>query len=511
MSYNTLLFYAEFLPVVLIVYQLVPKKYRWLVLLGANYYFFWVWSHWMLLYQVAMALITYVFARILGSMKKAPEGMDRKAFRRKKKAVLTAAVLLNLAFLIVLKYTNFICSSFAGLFGFSYTMLVIAFPIGISYYTLQNISYLVDVSNRKIEAEKNPLKLALYSSFFLTILEGPITRYGDMKAELLAGEPVTASSFASGAERMMWGLFQKMVIADHLSIAVTKIFQVYSDNGVICLLGAIICTIQLYMDFAGTIDIALGAARIFNIKITENFRQPFFAKNASDFWRRWHITLGAFLRDYVFYPVSLSAPIQAMTRRLNQKHHKKLARYAGPTIALMLVWLCNGLWHGGSWTYLAYGAYYFILMFIEMLAEKPFEDWCRLHNWNINGRGVKTFRFIKLFFIVCMGEMLSRADGVHAAASMLKNIFTNFNLSESITVFPLLGMTSRNWIMVSLAFCVVIVVSVLKEKKYPIREKFEGLPFYGRWAVLYGLLFAIIMFGAYGPGYDAVAMIYAVF
>ena len=188
-------------------------------------------------------------------------------------------------------------------------------------------------------------QLALYSSFFGTIVEGPITRYGDIFESLFAGEPITADSFMMGAQRITWGLFQKLVIADHLDVVVKNIFTDHYESGSLAFLGAVLCTIQLYMDFAGTIDIVIGSAQMIHVQVAENFRQPFFAKNASDFWRRWHITLGTFLRDYIFYPISLSKSIQRMTKRLKAHNHKHLARYAGPMIALFFVWLTNGIWH----------------------------------------------------------------------------------------------------------------------------------------------------------------------
>ena len=509
--YNSPLFFAIFLPVVAIVYQIMPKKYRWAVLLVADYGFFYVWSKKLLVYNVAATFMTYLFARRLSSMKKAPEGMDRKVFKKKKHRILVLSVLLNLAVLVVLKYTNFIGSSVMGLFGGTFTALKIAVPIGISYYTLQCISYLSDVSNKKIEAEKNFFKLALYTSFFPTILEGPITRFNEISSDLFAGYSITPENLAQGYERIIWGLFKKMVIADHLAPVVTTLFRDHTDNGGLCLTGAIFCTVQLYMDFAGTIDIGIGAGKIFGITIAENFRQPFFAKNAGDFWRRWHITLGTFFRDYIFYPVSLSKPVQNMTKKLNQKGHKLLARYTGPAIALLLVWLANGFWHGPYWTYVFYGLYYFVFMILEMFLEKPFEASCARSHWDVNGWGIRTFRFIKLFIIVIFGEMFFRATTFAVGWKMFTNIFMNFNAKGWISTMPYLGMDVWDYLTVSLALVLVIIVSVLKEKKYPIRAKFEGLPAAARWAILYSLIFAVILFGAYGPGYDAVAMMYAGF
>ncbi len=508
LSYSSPLFYLGFVPFIMILYTVFPKKYRWLTLLFGSYVFFFCYSKLLILYNLVITLFTYLFGKKLSSMKKAPEGVDRKQFKKKKKRILVLSVLLNLSVLVGLKYTNFI----GGLIGGdSWTTLHIVVPLGISYYTLQNISYLVDVSNKKIEGASSFFDLSLYNSFFLTIMEGPITRFNDMINQMKKGDSITAENFVFGVERVIWGLFQKLIIADRLNGVVNTLFSNYQNSGTLCLFAAVLCTIQLYMDFKGTIDIALGLGKIFNIEITENFRQPFFAKNASDFWRRWHITLGAFLRDYVFYPVSLSKPTQILTKWCKKHLNKTIAKYIGPTIALFCVWMCNGLWHGANMTFIVYGLYYFVFMVIEMICEKPFEHWCETHHLSVNGIVVRTIRFIKLFVIVIVGEMLSRASTITIGWTMLKSIFMNFDVNELITIFPTLGLSYQEWVVVMIALLIVIVVSILKEKKISIHGLLYQMPIPLRYAVVYGLVFAIILFGAYGPGFDEVAMMYAGF
>lgn len=510
MSYNSYQYFAIFLPVALILYQLAPRKYRWITLLCANYVFFFCFSKILVLYQIAQTLVTYVFGLVLGKMEKAPENIDKKDFRRRKQWVLAGGIVCVLSFLVCLKYLDSIYEVTASLFHFSYTAMAVIMPIGLSYYTLQNISYLADIAHKKIKANPNVFKLALYSSFFGTIVEGPITRYSDIAESLYAGESITADSFMIGAQRITWGLFQKIVIADHMDAVVKSIFTYHYTSGALAVLGAVLCTIQLYMDFAGTIDIVIGSAEIIHVKVAENFRQPFFAKNASDFWRRWHITLGTFLRDYIFYPISLSKPVQRMTKRFKAHHHKKLARYSGPAIALFFVWLTNGIWHGASAVYVLYGMYYFVFMIIEMFWEKPFENWCETHHLSIHGWQVKTFRFLKLSLIVVLGEMLFRAGTTSVAAAMFKAIATNFHISD-LSCFWNLGMNTMNWITVIVCFSLVILRDVLKEKNYPMREKYENLPKTVKWGLYYGLVLVIIFFGAYGPAYSAVGMMYAGF
>lgn len=510
-AYNEPLYFAGFLPAVVLMYQLCPRKYRWLALLLANYAFFFIWSRWLVVYNLISVLITYVFGRILGNMKKAPEGVDKKAFKKKKNRIMTVGILLNLGILVILKYTNFIGTNLANLFSFEFNKVSWAIPIGISYYTLQSISYLVDVKNRKLDPADHIYKLALYMSFFPAIMQGPITAYGDVGEDLCAGHDVTYNNLAVGFERILLGLFKKVMIADHLAPAVKVLFLHYTNDGAMSLLAAVLCTLQLYMDFAGTIDIAIGSGRIFGVTLTENFRQPFFAKNASEFWRRWHITLGVFLRTYIFYPVSLSKPVQKITKWAKNHLGKRAARFIGPLIALFCVWICNGLWHGPYWTYILYGMYYFVIIFIELLMEDPVKKFNARFHLDENGWGWRVFRFIKLFIIVIIGEMFFMAPDFATGWQMLVSIFTNFHISSLAQNWLNLEIGVHDYVIVLVGYVLIFIWGVLKETDYPLREKFEKLPTPARWGFLYAVMLAVILFGAYGPGYDAVAMMYAGF
>ena len=265
------------------------------------------------------------------------------------------------------------------------------------------------------------------------------------------------------------------------------------------------------MDFAGTIDIAIGSGKIFGITIAENFRQPFFAKNASEFWRRWHITLGAFLRDYVFYPVSLSKPVQKLTKWVKNHLGKTPARYIGPTIALFCVWICNGLWHGPRGTYIFYGLYYFFFIFLELLLENPVKAFNEKHQLDENGWGWKAFRFIKLFVIVIFGEVLFTADRLSTGFHMLSSIFTRFDIAGFLAEINNIGMKPHDYYIAGAGLLIILIVDIYKEKGVPALDKLNSLKTWQRWSILYTVIFIIIIFGAYGPGYDAVAMLYAGF
>ena len=520
MSYNTLQYIAFFLPIVIMLYQITPANRRWMILLGANAVFFALLSSGLILYIVVSIILTHYIGiwmentAIAGKERQLPG----KQIKKEKSHILLFGILVQLSILITLKYSNFFCMNLSEMlrsFGWNYNYQdqKWAIPIGISYYTLQSISYMADVNSGKIQAERNIAKIALYMSFFPTILEGSITRFADVSEALYCGKAISYENLTDGYQRILWGLFKKIVVADHIAPIVSVIFGSHTDKGVLCLLGAIAYTMQLYADFSGTIDIVIGSGKIFGVKIAENFRQPFFAKNAGDFWRRWHITLGTWFRDYIFYPVSLSKPMAKLSKQTKQHFGVKVSRFVAPSIALLCVWLANGLWHGPKWNYILYGCYYFVLIFFENLFEKPLEDLSHKFHFSLEKGGFRIFRAVKLFFIVIMGEMLFRADTISIAKTMLKSILYRFDIGilfhmEWTREF---GVSRSDIVIIIIGIITIAVVDILNERGISVRARIRKYPLPIRWTVTYGAILCIIVFGAYGAGYDATAMIYAGF
>ena len=480
LAYQSPLFFFGFLPVCMLLYSLT--KYKKLLLTLFSYIFMLYWSKKLVFFQVFAVLITFLFGKIL-----------RKT---KKRYVLCIGILSILGILIGVKYSKFL-----GL-----TSVQLVTPIGISYYSLQAVSYMSDVYTGKIEKEGSLLDVAFYMSFFCTIMEGPITRFDQVNGEL---KSIQFENVRIGFLKILWGLYKKTVIADRLNPVVTSIFTNYTGNGALCLLGAVLCTLQLYMDFSGTIDIAIGAARMFGIVLPENFRQPFFAKNASDFWRRWHITLGTFLKDYVFYPISLSKPMRKLTRYARKHFGRTVAKFLAPSVAFLCVWLCNGFWHGPNWTYIAYGLYYFVFVLLELILEEPCKRWNKkLH---LEGIPLKCIRFVKLFLIVIVGEMFFKASTFSQGWTMFLSILTRFHFAECLSVLPSFGISGVEALFMAASWIPIITVSVLKERGRNVIEEIYSLKLPLRWGILYALMLVIIAFGAYGPGFDSVAMMYANF
>ena len=501
LMYSAPLYFIIFLPVVVVLYQLCPQKFRKYILLLANYAFFYTWSKFFLVYQVITMVITYVSSKII----------DHTLNKKTKKFILFLAIVINLGVLVILKYTNFLGENIFAIFHQRFTAVHFITPIGISYYTLQMISYLMDISSGKIHADHSIVDFAVYASFFPTLIQGPITRFNKIKDSILACNPITYQNLKFGSQRILFGLMKKMLIADRLDPAVSKIFTSYTQDGLFSLIGAVLCTIQLYMDFSGIVDICLGSAEIFGIKLPENFRQPFFAENASDFWHRWHITLGTFLRDYVFYPISLAKPTRRLSKFFTKHFGKAAGKFIGPLIALFAVWFLNGLWHGPYWSYIFYGLYYFCFMVLEILLKKPVDDFLKKHQIDNNHTGLRIFRFVKLLIIVIIGELFFRAQTLAVGWTMFSSIFTNFHLSTFKDTLPFLRLDMIDWSIVIVGIVIIFLVDFYKEFHGSIRNAIELKPTWIRWSIIYTCIFALLIFGAYGPGYDIVAMIYAEF
>ncbi|MBO5550581.1 MAG: MBOAT family protein, partial [Lachnospiraceae bacterium] len=383
-------------------------------------------------------------------------------------------------------------------------------PVGISYYTLESIAYLSDVYWEKTEAEKSLPNIMLFMSFFPKLIEGPITRYNEFKG-IYEGTDINPSNLASGYQRILWGLFKKLVIADQIAPAVDALYEgEYMDGGV-ALCAALFFTIQEYMDFSGAVDIAVGSARIFNLKLSENFRQPFFAKNASDFWRRWHITLGTFFRDYIFYPISLSKWAAGISGRVRKVLGGSVARFTTPAIALFFVWLSNGLWHGPRWTYVFYGMYYFVLILLENILEEPFAGLLEKLRLKETSAPVRIFRYIKLVFIVIIGEMFFRAETFSKGLYMFRCIFTDLRFDVMLKNLENISIDRYGYFAIAVGLAAVITVEVLKEAGVAIGERLKSLPAPVRFGFWYVCIFVVIILGAYGTGYDAADLIYAQF
>ena len=347
MLFSSTIFLFLFLPIVILLYFLAKEKYRNIILLFASLYFY-AYGEPKFIYILLISIaLNYLFAL----------GIEKVESREKlRKAVLVVAIVVNIAVLFVCKYLNFTITIIDALFGDILQVLPIRLPIGISFYTFQAISYLIDVYRKEVKAQKNPINLALYISFFPQLIAGPIVRYKTM-AEALESRKESWNDITYGVRRFLIGLGKKIILANNLSLIAEYAFG-FDNYGnlpvVTAWLGAISFSLQIFFDFSGYSDMAIGLGRIFGFHFEENFHYPYAAKNITDFWRRWHISLSAWFRDYIYIPLGGS--------RVSKKRH---------IWNMFVVWCITGIWHGAAWNFVAWGLCYFFLLVLEKYVFHP--------------------------------------------------------------------------------------------------------------------------------------------
>jgi len=526
MSYCNPEYFLFLLPVAIILYGITPKKHKPKMLIFLSYAFFWLISNKLLVYLIISTFSIHHFGLWLSNIKKERDEVLKETekenkkevkenYKKKEKRVLKLAILIHIGCLLVLKYTPFFLENINSLFklfkwSVQFEIPKILIPIGISFYTLQAVSYMTDVYNDKIEADTCFGRLALWMAFFPQIMEGPIVRYSDTAERLWEGRPITYHNLTFGAQRIIWGLLKKIVVADRLNVVIKEVFANYLNyNGGTILVAAILYTIQLYMEFSGTMDVVIGSAEIFDVKMPENFKQPFFSKTINEFWHRWHITLGTWFKDYIFYPVSLSKPMRKLTT-FGRKH---LGNHFGPllagAVALFCVWSCNGLWHGAAWTFIFFGMYHFVIILIENIIEPYVIKLCEKLHINRQCKPYQVFQMVKTAILVVFGELFFRAETLAGGFTMVHKIFTEFSFQH--TKLFKLGMHKSDYVIVAITLIIVLIVGIIRELNINIREKIANKRIVIRWLVYYAMILYLLIFGAYGGQYIPIDPIYANF
>lgn len=528
-SYFAVIFLVAFLPICIIVYSIIPQKTKKYFLLFASMVFFWLVSGQLIVYLILTIMSVHYFGiwldRIQGkrnaAVKAAPKE-ERKALKKvflhQSRLVLLFAAVIHIGVLLVIKYSPFFTSNVNNLFTLLNVPLQLdipsyIMPIGISFFTLQAISYLFDVYRGLIKADDNIFRLALFMSFFPQIVEGPICRYGQTADQLWNVKQIEFENLKLGAQRILFGLMKKLVIADRLNPLIKEVFSNYSNyQGGIIAIAAVCYTIQLYMDFSGTMDAVMGIAQIFGVTMPENFQRPFFSKSISEFWQRWHITLGTWFKDYIFYPVTMSKPMKNLT----SSARKKLGNHFGPllagSVALFCVWFCNGLWHGSAWNYIFFGMYHFALILAGNIISPAVTATNKKLHINADCFAYRTMQMVRTTILVIIGELFFRAEGLKDGLAMFGKMVTDFSFSTlDSTLMDKLKIDVQDIIIVAVALVIIFVISVLNEKGINIRLSLKKKNIVIRWGLLYALIMFIVIFGAYGKGYVPVDPIYANF
>ncbi|SOB96200.1 MBOAT family O-acyltransferase [Pseudobutyrivibrio ruminis] len=520
--------FIGFLLAVFVLYYLIPKKMQWPFLLIASYIFYFIADPRYLIFIAITTVTTFYGAKVISDKKVAFDGWfkehkkeyekeERKALKAKEhsveKKIFLACLLFNLGILAVTKYTNFtianinsLLAAFGRADGISFVDLII--PMGISFYTFQSMGYLIDVYNGKHEAQDNLFKFALFVSFFPQLVQGPISRYHDLSQTLYAEHSFNWKTVSFGLERILWGFFKKLVIADRILVAVQAIIaDTDTYNGFYAFAGAMFYALELYADFTGGIDITIGVAETMGIKVTENFIRPYFSKNIKEYWNRWHITMGTWFTDYIFYPISASQFMMKLSKKSRARLGNNLGKRVPVYLSSFIVWFTTGIWHGASWNFIVWGLGNFVVIMISQELE-PFYRWfhSKVH---VQGTfGWRLFQVVRTVLIMSSLRMFDCYRDVPLTFKMFGSIFSQSSLSQlNAEAFIGMGLTGFDYLVVFIGMLILVTVSLI-QRSGCVREKIYGLAAPVRFIIWYGLFMATLVFGAYGIGYSASQFIY---
>lgn len=470
----------------------MPKKLRYLWILAASYYFYMCWDAKYVFLLLAITLSTYLGGLLL------------PVFRKKalQKLTLGVCVIVNMGLLFYFKYFDWFLDTCNRILNQFHLRLLergfdVILPVGISFYIFQSLGYVVDVYRQKTAPEKNPFRYALFVSFFPQLVAGPIERSENLLKqlrELDRKKLLKDGSIANGLTMMVWGLFIKMVIADRVAILVDTVFDHFYMYGTVALLaGAIGFALQIYCDFMGYSTIAVGAAGIFGIQLTDNFDTPYFAMSIGEFWRRWHISLSTWFRDYVYIP-------------LGGNRCSRIRKYFN----IMLTMGLSGLWHGANWNYMAWGLLHGIYQVVGDITAPIRERLYKLGKFRIESFSFKLGQVISTFLLVDLAWIFFRAGSVSVALSYCKRIFTKWDPWSLFNgEIYTLGLDRPEFNILIVAVVVLFLAELVRYiRRQTVAAFLDEQCIWFRWGVVYLLIFAVLVYGIYGIQFESSQFIY---
>lgn len=487
MLFNSLQFLI-FFPIVTLVYFIIPQRIKYLWLLGASYYFYMCWNPEYALLMATSTVITYLSGLFISKGK-------RDISRR---IMVGISFALNLAILFYFKYFYFTVDNInairqmLGMAALTPRFDVIL-PVGISFYTFQALSYTVDVYRKEIPPEKNLLRYALFVSFFPQLVAGPIERSKNLISQLREKHYFDYGRVRRGLLVMLWGFFQKLVIADRAAILVNTVYNGMENYGGVMLVIATVCfAVQIYCDFASYSLIAKGAAEVMGFKLMDNFAQPYLSTSIAEFWRRWHISLSSWFKDYLYIP-------------LGGNRKGKIRKH----INIMIVFLVSGLWHGASWNFVVWGFIHGIYQVIGAITSNLRRLISELLGIDRSQPQYKWFQRALTFTLVCFAWIFFRSEDLSQAIEIIKKIFTDFRpWSVYGGALMTMGLNLSNICVLVIAILLQMIVSSKENNGISLVDRVENMHLFARWPVYLLLLFAVLIFGIYGPGYTASQFIY---
>lgn len=516
---------------VFLAYFLMPRKHRWVVLLIGSYVFYMFNSVRMTVYLLLTTFTTFFSAKRIGALNKETTEylaahkaeLDREARKqykaaqvKRKRRVLLFAVLWNIGTLCVLKYTGFAFDTINRTLHFVADMeavlpsVSLMLPLGLSFYTFQTVGYVIDVYRGKYEPDTSLPKYMLFVSFFPQIIQGPISRHDQLAHQLYEGHDFDYTRATMGLQLVLWGLIKKLVLADRLILVSNMIFQNYQNYaGLTMFIGGTVYGVYMYADFSGGIDMVRGIAQIFGIEMIQNFERPYFATSLSEFWRRWHISLGEWMRDYVFYPVSLSKAFGRLGKRMKKWLGPKTGKLIPMCLATFITFMLVGIWQGPEMKYVGYGFWNASIMSVSMLLKPVFVKILNFLHIDPESTYWKVFGMIRTFFLCSLGRFFSGGLSLRSALFMMKSFFTVWN-PQVLTdgTFLNMGLTVRDWWAVLAMLIILLIVGIIQERGIRVRNSVAALPLPVRWAIYIGAIVLLVMLGQYGEGFVSADFVY---
>ena len=516
-SFSFLLFAAA----VITAYYLVPQRFQWWVLLIASYAFYLTAGPEYLVFILLTTVTTYFTARHMGKAleeqdqylaehKKELSREEKKEYKAKVKAAnrkwMIACLLINFGLLAICKAA--LVEPFRALMsGTGLSFLSLGLPMGISFYMFQSMGYVVDVQRGTCKAEKDFFRLALFVSFFPQLVQGPISKFTQLAPTLYAPKKFDGRTVSFGLQRMLWGYFKKLVVADRIAVAIGTL-KGAEYTGVGFLLLSLFYAVQIYGDFTGGIDVTIGLAETMGIKLPENFIRPYFSKNIAEYWRRWHISLGAWMKDYIFYPISVSGPMRDLSKWGRAKlgsFGKRLPVY----VASIATWFVTGIWHGLNLNFIVWGM---LNCFFVVLSEECVPLYEKFHA-RFPGlkekKGYGVFEMLRMFWLMNLIRACDLFPDVGEYFRRVGSIFTTFNLELLWNgTMMKLGLSGLDYAVLGVSIAVLFFVSVFQEKHGSFRKALAEKPAFLRYSLIFAMFLVVILMGSYGIGYDASNFIY---
>lgn len=471
-----------YIGIVLALYYIIPRRGQWVLLLIASCGFYLYSGLDNLCYILLTTVTTYGTARIIDRIQTAS---DRKTAKQKSRKWIWLCLGLNFGLLAICKVRL--------------TFQNILLPVGISFYMFQSIGYVLDVYRGSIKAERNPFKFALFVSFFPQLIQGPISKFGKLAPQLFGEHPYNGKQVSFGLQRMLWGYFKKLVIADRIAVAVLAL-RGPEHTGLSFFVLTCFYACQIYGDFTGGIDIAIGLSEALGIRLPENFVRPFFSKNIAEYWRRWHITLGEWMKEYVFYPVSVSTLMRKLSKSARKrwpKFGKRLPVYA----ASFATWFCTGIWHGITPNFLLWGMMNCTIIVLSEELTPLYEKFHSRFHWKQKS-WYGAFEMLRMFVLMNLIRIVDLFPNVGEYFRRLGSLFSSFHVP-----FLGLGLTEMDYGILICGVVLMLTVSSLQARFGSVRELLwdrTGL----RYALTIGLFLVVLLMGNYGIGYDAGNFIY---